>query len=122
MQKINDYQWTVYTTWAIGFERLRPPAAKFLQLCSFLHHDGISEAIFQNAATNVGTYVPSLPLNNQESDDFRMAKDFLSMFQTTDPVWDMQKFLKIITELCSYSLLDFDDRSQTYSIHPLVHT
>ena len=45
VQKIDDYKWTVHTTWEISFNRLSGQSAKFLQLCAFLHHDGIFEAI-----------------------------------------------------------------------------
>jgi hypothetical protein len=37
------------TTWAISYEKLSKQAATFLNVCAFLHHDGITEAIFQNA-------------------------------------------------------------------------
>ena len=120
-QKIDDYEQTVYTTWAISFTRLSPHATTFLHFCAFLHHSGISEAIFEKAVINVGTYVPAFPPDNQELDDLQLAKDFLSMFQTTDSVWDIQKFLKVIIEICSYSLMDFNEGNKTYSIHPLVH-
>ncbi|KAJ7467956.1 hypothetical protein FB451DRAFT_966256, partial [Mycena latifolia] len=46
-QSHDDYAWTVYTTWQISFVKLSQPAAKLLQLCSFLHHGGISEQIFK---------------------------------------------------------------------------
>ena len=45
--KIDEYEWTVYTTWQLSFEWLRThsvQAATFLQRCVSLHHDGISEA------------------------------------------------------------------------------
>ncbi|KAJ7930519.1 P-loop containing nucleoside triphosphate hydrolase protein, partial [Mycena leptocephala] len=45
-----NYPWTVYTTWQMSFGQLSPLAAMFLQLCSFLHRDGISEEIFSRAA------------------------------------------------------------------------
>ncbi|KAJ7120198.1 hypothetical protein C8R44DRAFT_529817, partial [Mycena epipterygia] len=50
-QSHNNYAWTIYTTWQISFDQLSQPAATFLQLCSLLHHQGISEQIFKNAAT-----------------------------------------------------------------------
>src|SRR5271154_4266439 len=59
VQKGDDYQGTVYTVWAISFKQLSAQAAKFLMLCAFLHHDGISEAIFRNAVVNVAAFVPS---------------------------------------------------------------
>ncbi|THH05314.1 hypothetical protein EW146_g9936, partial [Bondarzewia mesenterica] len=61
VQKPDDYQWTVYTTWAMSFEQLRPLAQELPQICSFLHHEGISEAIFENAARNTDIYQPIIP-------------------------------------------------------------
>ena len=55
VQKIDDYNGTVYTTWSISFKRLSAQSAMFLQLCAYLHHEGISEAIFRNAACKVKT-------------------------------------------------------------------
>jgi len=121
VQKIDDYESTVYTTWMISFEQLTPQATTFLNICAFLHHDGISEAIFQNATSNITTYVPSLPMTNEDSDALSAAKDFLNWFRTTDGSWDMQKFLKMIVEIRSYSLIDFDKANELYSVHPLVH-
>src|ERR1700722_17725015 len=121
VHKIDDYESTVYTTWMISFEQLTPQATIFLKICGFLHHDGISEAIFQKAANNMTTYVPSLPITNEDSDALSVAKDFLNWFRTTDGSWDTQKFLKMIVELRSYSLIDFDKANELYSVHPLVH-
>src|SRR3984957_13099824 len=121
VQKIDDYERTVYTTWLMSFKRLSPQAATFFKICAFLHHDGISEAIFQNAASNLANYVPDLPPTNQESDSLSTAKDFMNWFQTTEGFWDTQKFLNVIIEIRSYSLIDFDPENCIYSIHPLVH-
>ncbi|KAJ7660453.1 hypothetical protein B0H17DRAFT_954183, partial [Mycena rosella] len=46
----SDYEWSVYTTWQISFEKLSKQSAELLQLCSFIHHDGITEDIFRHAA------------------------------------------------------------------------
>ncbi|KAJ7700621.1 hypothetical protein B0H16DRAFT_1642152, partial [Mycena metata] len=45
-QSHDRYARTVYTTWQMSFDRLTSPAAMFLQHCSFLHYNGISEEIF----------------------------------------------------------------------------
>ena len=144
IQKVDDYEWTIYTTWLISFKRLSAQSTMFLKLCAYLHHDSISEAIFRNAASNATTYEPSsivdrpkpskpkfrfgwkrrrkmsrLPDAAQESGS-RM-KDFLAGFQTLESAWDSQKFRTMITEIRSYSLIEFDQGNQTYSIHPLVH-
>ncbi|KAJ7462895.1 hypothetical protein FB451DRAFT_949565, partial [Mycena latifolia] len=50
VQSHDEYAWTVYTTWQISFDQLSKLAATFLQLCSFLHHEGISEEIFSRAS------------------------------------------------------------------------
>ena len=115
--KMDGYEWTVYMTWQLSFEQLRThsaQAARFLQLCAFLHHDGISQAIFQNAAVNIESFA-----DNQESNSLSNAKDFLDLFLTS-AAWDTWKFLKIVSEIRSYSLIDFDDKAEVYSIHPLV--
>ncbi|KAJ7827110.1 hypothetical protein B0H14DRAFT_3144690 [Mycena olivaceomarginata] len=49
-QSHDDYQLTVYTTWQISFEKLSPLAAEFLQMCSLLHYENITEDIFKQAA------------------------------------------------------------------------
>src|ERR1700722_787261 len=121
VQKIDGYEWTVYTMWSMSFERLSPQAATFFKICAFLHHDGISEAIFQNAAPNLANYVPDLPATNEELDSLSAANDFMNWFRATESLWDTQKFLDVIIEIRSYSLIDFDPENRLYSIHPLVH-
>ena len=121
VQKIDDYQWTVYTMWLMSFEQLTPQAATFFKICAFLHHDGISEAILQNAAPNLANYVPYFPATNQELDSLSAAKAFMNCFRTTEGLWDTQKFLNVIIEIRSYSLIDFDPENCLYSIHLLVH-
>jgi len=103
IQKIDDYEWTVYTTWQLSFERLKThatQAAAFLQHCAFLHHHGISQAIFEKATAEI-----TLPLDDKEPNSLRHAKDFLVVFLTSG-TWDTQKFLKILNEIRSYSLID----------------
>jgi hypothetical protein len=106
VQKIDDYEQTVYTTWTMSFEQLSPQAATFSKICAFLHHDGISEAIFQNAASNLANYVPDLPATNEELDSLNAAKDFMNWFRMTEGLRDTQKFLNIIIEIHSYSLIE----------------
>jgi len=116
--KVDNYESTVYMTWQLSFDWLRTHSAHaiaFLQHCAFLHHNRISPAIFQNAIANI-----KLPFADQELNSLRNAKDFLSLFLMSG-VWDTQKFLKVLSDIRSYSLIDFDDKAKTYSIHPLVH-
>ncbi|KAJ7115700.1 hypothetical protein C8R44DRAFT_927178, partial [Mycena epipterygia] len=116
----SDYEWSVYTTWQISFEKLSGPAAELLQLCSFIHHDGISEKIFKQAASYRFPEGPS-------RDDLHETQEFLTSFleesSLTRSNWDLQKFLNITAELHHYSLIEPGAASKdfTFSIHLLVH-
>ena len=76
-QSHDSYEWTVYTTWQISFDQLGQVAATLLQLCSFLHHGGISEDIFSNA---VRYEFPSFGLSREELQE---PLEFLSEFLDT---------------------------------------
>ena len=106
-----DYQWTVYTTWEMSLKKLTPTATMFLRICSFFHHQGISQAIFQNAA-----------VANRLGDSFENANRFLSNFQTKTGEWSRLAFLNHTNDLLSYSLVNLDTESHAYSMHPLVHS
>jgi hypothetical protein len=115
-QKMDDYAWTVYTTWTVSFEKLSRRAAMFLNVCAFFHHEGISRSIFQKAIAAIEFR------DYHASNGLEMAKDVLSSFQSANGLWDLHKFLMIMMEIGSYSLIDYDERNETYFIHPLVHT
>ena len=40
----------VYATWRLSYDKLNVSARSFLQICSMLHHEGISEEMFEKAA------------------------------------------------------------------------
>ncbi|KAJ7049221.1 P-loop containing nucleoside triphosphate hydrolase protein, partial [Mycena amicta] len=117
-QSTEDYNETVYTTWRMSFDQLlqlEPLAAQFLQLCSFIHFEGISEDIFERASTyemKDGALAPSL-------DVLKPSLEFLSSFRDTDATWNSLVFERITSELCGYSLMAWQNGA--YSIHPLVH-
>ncbi|KAJ7101145.1 hypothetical protein C8R44DRAFT_576990, partial [Mycena epipterygia] len=114
-QSHDNYAWTVYTTWQISFEQLSQPAATFLQLCSLLHHQGISEQIFKNAATY--KFGPSSP----SKEELQMPLEFLSQFLGLDGVWDSFCFMDMTNEVRAYSLINFHPKQKMFSMHPLVH-
>ncbi|KAJ7272349.1 P-loop containing nucleoside triphosphate hydrolase protein [Mycena rebaudengoi] len=114
-QSHDQYAWSVYTTWDISFKCLSPVAAIFLQICSFLHHEGISEDIF-SAAARYKCY-PMGPTKKQ----IQEPRDFLDNFMTQARTWDALHFTDITTELQGYSLIDQDPSTDLLSIHPLVH-
>ncbi|KAJ7106955.1 hypothetical protein C8R44DRAFT_322986 [Mycena epipterygia] len=114
-QSHDDYAWTVYTTWQISFDRLSKPAATLLQLCSFLHREGISEKIF--------SYASAYPFytNGPSKEELQKPLEFLSQFLAPTGVWESLHFMDVITEIRAYSLINLDEMKQLFSIHPLVH-
>ncbi|KAJ6459261.1 P-loop containing nucleoside triphosphate hydrolase protein [Mycena sanguinolenta] len=110
-QQHDDYAWAVYTTWEMSFKKLSPVAVMFLQLCSFIHWDDISEDIFSRAANRV----MQLP-------EIATSREFLLHFVGTTGKWDSFTFLKVTNEIKAYSLLNFHPERKAFSIHPLVHS
>ncbi|KAF8190577.1 P-loop containing nucleoside triphosphate hydrolase protein [Mycena galopus ATCC 62051] len=134
----DDYAWTAYTTWQMSFDRLSPPAAMFLQLCSFLHRDGISEDIFSRAShyliQHEDEYKPKKL--QQLKAKFKMVwsqsgvssksktqnpREFLSLFLGPNGEWESTSFVKLTKEIMAYSLINFDAERKSFSMHPLVH-
>ncbi|KAJ7064256.1 P-loop containing nucleoside triphosphate hydrolase protein, partial [Mycena amicta] len=113
-QSHSDYQWTVYTTWQISFDQLGPLAAQFLQLCSFIHFEGITEDIFRRAAE----YIPGDEPLDPTLDTLQPALYFLSNFKN-ESKWNSLAFAEMMSDICDYSLMTF--QNDAYSIHPLVH-
>ncbi|KAJ7919409.1 hypothetical protein B0H13DRAFT_2268514 [Mycena leptocephala] len=104
-QSHDRYAWTVYTTWQMSFNQLKPLAATFLQLCSFLYHKGISEEIFSYASEYI-----SGPSKKELQEPWEFLSHFLGPL-----------FLHVTNEIKAYSLISFDAEKKLFSIHPLVH-
>ncbi|KAJ7819322.1 hypothetical protein B0H13DRAFT_1584885, partial [Mycena leptocephala] len=118
-QTQDGYAFTVYTTWEISFKCLSKPAVQLLQLCSFLHHEGITETIFSRAIHYKGTELGEL---GPTTKDLRNAQEFLAQFVAPSGTWDSLTFEKVMAEIQGYSLIELDGQRGIYSIHPLVHT
>ncbi|KAJ7244023.1 hypothetical protein C8J57DRAFT_1725814 [Mycena rebaudengoi] len=116
VQSHDKYALSVYTTWDISFRCLNKPAARFLQLCSFFHHEGISEGIFSKAAI----FIPHPLLPTQEQ--VKEPQEFLGQFLTTAGMWDTLSFSEMAAELQGYSLINQNTNTGLFSIHPLVHS
>ncbi|KAG9119578.1 hypothetical protein FRC07_005340, partial [Ceratobasidium sp. 392] len=119
--KVDDYRETVYTTWTMSYEQLGPRAAQLLHLISFFHHDNVPEVMFQRALEGFVDYEPLLPLDEHESDIHNWVKAFLDSFKGGDGLWDSQTFLSVVSEILSYSLIEYDRLNRVYCAHPLVH-
>ncbi|KAG9089257.1 hypothetical protein FS749_001491 [Ceratobasidium sp. UAMH 11750] len=121
LPKCDDYPWTVYTTWYISYERLEPQVARFLRLLGYMHHEGITEGIFQNACESLSTYRPELSADEDKTVKQCVTEFLQSSFQCTEHnSFDKLAFLGFIRELRSYSLIDFNPTDRTYSFHPLL--
>ncbi|KAJ7794120.1 hypothetical protein B0H13DRAFT_2298720 [Mycena leptocephala] len=114
-QSHDHYTWTVYTTWQMSFDRLKPPAAMFLQLCSYLYHNGISEEIFHLASKCM------FPPSDPSKEELQEPLAFLTYFLGSTGEWDSLQFSCVINEVKAYSLISFDAEKKLFSIHPLVH-
>ncbi|KAF8195160.1 hypothetical protein K438DRAFT_1826955 [Mycena galopus ATCC 62051] len=112
-QSHDCYAWTVYTTWQMSFDRLKAPAAMFLQHCAFLHYNGISEDIF--------IYASKFELDSPSEKELQEPLEFLSHFLAPTGEWDSLKFSNIANEVQAYSLISHDSEKKLFSIHPLVH-
>ena len=113
LQGQDPYELAVYSTWRLSYEKLDDPARSFLQVCSLLHHEGISEEMFKKAA------VSQLELGDSELLD--EVTHLLNQLGKQDSDWSSWKFQKVIMRLGSHSLIEYDHQNHTYSIHPLVH-
>ncbi|CAE6431069.1 unnamed protein product [Rhizoctonia solani] len=51
--KLDERGDTVYTTWRICYDQLKPESRELLWLIVYLHYDGIFESIFERAAQNM---------------------------------------------------------------------
>ncbi|KAJ7437600.1 P-loop containing nucleoside triphosphate hydrolase protein, partial [Mycena galericulata] len=112
-QSHDQYAWTVYTTWQMSFNQLKPLAATFLQLCSFLYHQGISQEIF--------SYASKYRYSGLFKEELKEPLEFLSQFLGPTGEWDSLQFLHVTNEVQAYSLISFDAEKKLFSIHPLVH-
>ncbi|CUA74888.1 Nephrocystin-3 [Homo sapiens] [Rhizoctonia solani] len=119
--KLEERGDTVYTTWRISFDQLKPESRELLGLIAYLHHTGISEDIFKRAAAAMHLKTYPLPLTDVESQAQSYVKRYLSNFLNADGSWDAVSFIRVMSDLTSFSLVDFDRINLTYRVHVLVH-
>ncbi|KAG8703714.1 hypothetical protein FRC09_003995 [Ceratobasidium sp. 395] len=115
-----EYKRTVYTTWVMTYERLKPPTQQILGLMAYLHHGGITEEIFRRATSWHSNWTPSIPPNDEELATREYVKDFLQMFLDEDGCWDFHAFSTVMDELVLYSLIDYDRVNEAFDLHVLV--
>ncbi|KAF9479446.1 FabD/lysophospholipase-like protein [Pholiota conissans] len=117
LQNQDPYTRAVYATWKLSYDKLDTSSKSFLQICSMLHHEGISEKMFERA---------TLSKNQLEDSELQdTVNNLLSHLgkqksASEGEQWDSWSFQNIIKCLRSYSLIEYDNQNDTYSIHPLV--
>ncbi|KAH7339889.1 hypothetical protein B0J17DRAFT_716878 [Rhizoctonia solani] len=116
-QRLDNYQRTVFTTWKASLRKLSPQAIDLFYLFAFMHYDQILEETFRRASLNIGR----VTLTDEYASAESTVTKFLSTFKS-DGSWYRLAFLNLITEIRSYSLIDFDPAHGTFSILPLVHS
>ncbi|CUA75446.1 Nephrocystin-3 [Mus musculus] [Rhizoctonia solani] len=119
--KLDEGGNTVYTTWRICYDQLKPESRKLLWLIAYLHYDGISEELFKRAATMSHSKSYPLPLSDIELQAHNYVIEYLSTFLDADGNWDAVRFMRPMSDLTSYSLIDYDRTNHTYRAHILVH-
>ncbi|CUA72935.1 Kinesin light chain [Rhizoctonia solani] len=112
---------TVYTTWKMCYDQLQPESRELLWLTAYLHYDGIFEEIFERAARNIQVGHYTLPPTELELQACDRVRQYLLVFLDSNGNWDTVKFTRVMADLRSYSLIDFDRMNLTYRIHVLVH-
>ncbi|CUA74730.1 Kinesin light chain 1 [Rhizoctonia solani] len=121
MAKLDERGETVYTTWKMCYDQLKPESRELLWLIAYLHYDGISEDIFKRAAKSTNPESYPLPLTDLATKAQGQVRQYLSKFLDADGNWDTVKFTHILADLSSYSLIEFDLKNLTYHVHILVH-
>ncbi|KAJ7788536.1 hypothetical protein B0H14DRAFT_259840 [Mycena olivaceomarginata] len=114
-QSHDHYAWTVYTTWQMSFNQLKPAAAMLLQYCSFLHHNGISEQIFSYASKY------TFPSNGPSKEELQQPLEFISHFLGPTGEWDSLQFSHVINEVQAYSLITVEAEKKN-PFHPSIGT
>ncbi|KAJ7614804.1 hypothetical protein FB45DRAFT_1108929 [Roridomyces roridus] len=115
-QSHSAYERTVHTTLQLSFDQLSQAAQILLQLCSFIHHSGISEDIFKSASEFL------LNSHNCFETQHHGSISVLAQFTRPTGIWTSLRFSEITAELQACSLITMEPKIGKFSIHPLVHS
>ncbi|CAE6511106.1 unnamed protein product, partial [Rhizoctonia solani] len=118
--RIDDYQ-AIYTTWVLCYGLLEQKASQqLLWFIAFLYPRGIRPEIFEQSFLHMESYHPVVPLSNLERGAENYIKEYLGQFQDDKGHWGSNAFSHVISELASYSLIEFDRTNSSYGSHILV--
>ena len=112
IQEQDEYGLAVYATWKLSYDKLGSSVKTLMEMLSFLHHEGIREEIFKRA---------SLSAKTLDDVDLQIQMDkLLNDVGKENSKWNSFVFQKLMGQIKSYSLIEFDEQNQCYGIHPLV--
>ena len=97
---------SVYTTWAISFDRIRQKdadAANLLRVWSYLDNRGIWYGLF----------------NNEQNPDLRCWSVPPDWFRRV--IGKNTNFRRAVRDLLAYSLAEAKEDPDTFAMHPVVH-
>ncbi|KAF8598125.1 TPR-like protein [Ceratobasidium sp. AG-I] len=120
MNQADDNSSSLCALWDIIYQQLSPNATLLLRMMSFLHHEGISEVLFEVASTRAMSYEPEIPLTEVQAATKTVVFDFLSSLKSVSGEWDPLAFKNLTLTLRAFSLLDYDSDSGSYSMPPLI--
>ncbi|KAJ7635362.1 hypothetical protein FB45DRAFT_865881 [Roridomyces roridus] len=116
------------------FVELSQTAKTFIQLCSFLNCQGISETIFKQASQYLLKFWDKkTPLQNifkgpapsKITDSLRKQlqgpAQFLVQLMDMDGLWDSFQFRNMLQDLHRRALIDLDTEKQLFSMDPSLH-
>ena len=119
VQDGENYKYTVYTTWEVSLKMIEEMSSEdgqdaidLLQTFSFLHHDGISEEIFQRAWKGLQSDPPS---------EWNISHQMDMILRQSSKEWNVYPLRAALSILLSFSLIN-RNKDHLISIHPLVHT
>lgn len=118
----DKYERAMINAWALNYAQLGSIAQRLLQMMALMQRDQIALEIFQRAATNMSGLEPPIPFSDPEQEAYNYVKDFLNGFIDSAGHWDCDSFLGVMSDLRSYSLVDYDRVSGPYTLHPLVQS
>ncbi|KAG8776045.1 hypothetical protein FRC12_001120 [Ceratobasidium sp. 428] len=119
IEDIEEYEKTVYTTWTMSYERLKPNTQRILGLAAYLHHSEITEEIFKRATAHIDR-TPAIPPDDEELATRKHVQDCLALFLDQSGHWDSNAFSTAMNELVLYSLIDYDRVNEVFTLHVLV--
>ncbi|KAH0541632.1 hypothetical protein FGG08_003922 [Glutinoglossum americanum] len=123
IQAMADYQYTVYTTWEVSVNMIENMsnntsnktarnAIELLQLFCFMHFDGISEDILEEAWKN---------MRSRQLSDWEQSHQLRMLCEDDSGDWDPHLTREAVILLSSFSLIAIGGVNNHISMHPLMH-